>query len=203
MRLRRRLAAVALLAAAVALIPAGAALAHKGKLPEDALTLVRQAAALLAQDPGMTREVRERLQAALKSRKPEGVHLERVAEALRALDRRDVAAARRLLAAAIMPAGMPMPPLGPDGSAALPAAQGRASPPPAAAVPVPLPVRPPAAPVGEQQAPPSVEAAMQMSESLRARFGGSTVEIVLLAAGVGIIGLGLFFLRPGREERGR
>jgi len=175
MRLRRRLAALALLAAALALIPAGEALAHKRKLPEDALTLVRQAAALLAQNPGMTGEVRERLQAALKSRKPEGVRLEQVAEALRALDRRDMAAARRLLAAATMPAGMPMPPPGPVGSA----------------------------PAGEQQAPPSVEAAMQMSEPLRARFGGSTVEILLLAAGIGLAGLGLFLLRPGREEAGR
>lgn len=40
---------------------------------------------------------------------------------------------------------------------------------------------------------------MQMSEPLRARFGGSTVEILFLAAGIGLVGLGLFLLRPGKE----
>lgn len=42
-----------IIAAAIGLAKAsaGVALAHKGKLPTDALSLVRQAAALLAQDP--------------------------------------------------------------------------------------------------------------------------------------------------------
>lgn len=34
-------------------VGAAAVQAHKGKLPQDALTLVRQASALLAQNPGM------------------------------------------------------------------------------------------------------------------------------------------------------
>ncbi|MDQ7850205.1 MAG: hypothetical protein RB148_08025, partial [Armatimonadota bacterium] len=162
------------------------------------------------QNPGMTGEVRERLQAALKSRKPEGVRLEQVAEALRALERRDVATARRLLAMAIMPAGMPMPAPGPGGSVP-PRPQGRVGLPRTApglgSVPVPPPAAPesqqqasPVAPTGRQQAQPaSVVAAMQMSEPLRARFGGSTVEILFLAAGIGLVGLGLFLLRPGKE----
>src|SRR3990172_3292911 len=118
MKRHLRWVAAGILAAGLVGLAAGGALAHKGKLPEDALTLVRQAAALLAQNPGMTGEVRERLQAALKSKKPAGVHLDQVAEALRALEKRDVAGARRLLLAAIMPAGMPMPPAGPRRPAA-------------------------------------------------------------------------------------
>jgi len=43
------------------------ALAHKDKFPPNALSLVREAATLLAQDPKMQGEVKERLDAALKS----------------------------------------------------------------------------------------------------------------------------------------
>lgn len=166
--------------------PAQAGLAHKGKLPEDALTLVQQASALLAQNPGMTAEVRERLQAALKSRKPEGVNLDQVAEALRALERRDIATARRLLAASIMPATMPMPPQAPRRPPGQPPAPPEAPPPPAA----PLPAA---------QAPPSVEEAMKMAEPLRVRFTGSRAEIGILAAGLLLIALALVSFWRDRE----
>ena len=163
-------------------LSAGSALAHKGKLPEDALTLVRQAAALLAQNPAMTGEVRERLQLALKSRKPAGVHLDQVAEALRALDNKDIGAARRLLTAALMPAGMPMPPEGPG----RPAAQAKVAPPPSPAGP------PPAVQL-------SLETAMKMAAPLRVRFTGSRTETSVLATGLAFVGLGLFLL--GRSRR--
>src|SRR4030067_3019779 len=89
-----RVLIVLITAALLGLLP-GAVLAHKGKLPDDALTLVRQASALLAQNPGMTGEVRERLEAALKSKKTEGVRLELVADALQALKQNDPPVARR------------------------------------------------------------------------------------------------------------
>ncbi len=180
-----------ILAAGLVGVAAGGALAHKGKLPEDALTLVRQAAALLAQNPGMTGEVRERLQAALKSKKPAGVHLDQIAEALRALDKKDVGTARRLLLAAIMPAGMPMPPEGPGRSAPRAAAPSSAA---------PLPSPPPAVASGQ---PPgvqvSVEVAMKMAEPLQARFTGSKAENAILAGGLALVGFGLFLL--GRTRR--
>ncbi len=160
---------------------AGGVFAHKEKLPADALTLVRQASALLAQNPGMTGEVRERLEAALKSKKPEGVHLDQVALALRALEKRDVATARRLLLAAIMPAGMPMPPEGPRRPAARPTVT------PAAAAPAPPP--------GVQL---SVDVAMRMTEPLRVRFTGSRAETSVLTTGLGLVGLGLFLLGRSR-----
>ncbi len=189
MWMRRRVTVAVLLAVALLHIASGTVQAHKGKLPEDALTLVRQAVALLAQNPGMTGEVRERLQAALKSRKPEGVRLGQVAEALQALERGDVATARRLLTLAIMPAGMPMPAPGPGGSAA-PRLQVQAGP-------------AQTGPAREQRASPSAETAMRMSEPLRVCFGGSMAEILLLAVGLGLVGLGLFLLRPEREEGAR
>ncbi len=173
-------------------LPAGAVLAHKGKLPEDALTLVRQASALLAQNPGMAGEVRERLQAALKSKKPAGVHLGQVAEALRVLDKKDIGTARRLLLAAIMPAGMLMPPEGPGRTAP----RAAASPPSAA----PLPSPPPA--VGSGQPPAvqlSVEVAMKMAEPLQARFTGTKAENAVLAGGLALVGFGFFLL--GRTRR--
>ncbi len=180
-----------ILAAGLVWVAAGGALAHKGKLPEDALTLVRQAAALLAQNPGMTGEVRERLQAALKSKKPAGVHLDQIAEALRALDKKDVGTARRLLLAAIMPAGMPMPPEGPGRSAPRAAAPSSAA---------PLPSPPPAVASGQ---PPgvqvSVEVAMKMAEPLQARFTGSKAENAILASGLALVRFGLFLL--GRTRR--
>ena len=187
MKRHLRWVAAGILAAGLVGLAAGGALAHKGKLPEDALTLVRQAAALLAQNPGMTGEVRERLQAALKSKKPAGVHLDQVAEALRALEKRDVAGARRLLLAAIMPAGMPMPPEGPG----RPAAQMPAPPESAAAAPG----LPPAA----QPSPPSVDETMRMGEPLRARFTGSAAEVLVAALGLALIGAGVLSLWSGRE----
>lgn len=164
---------VSLLAAAP-----GAVMAHRGKLPEDALTLVRQASALLAQNPTMTGEVRERLEAALKSRKPQDVRLDQVAEALRALEKRDIAAARRLLTASMMPAGMPMPPEGP-GRATLPSPAS-----PSSAAPL---GRPAAQPSGSQP----VDVTLKLAEPLRVRFTASTAEIVILVVALGLIGLGL------------
>src|SRR3972149_4954735 len=107
MKRHLRWVAAGILAAGLVGLPAGGGLAPKGQLAGGALTLVRQASALLAQNPGMTGEVRERLQAALNSKKPAGVHLDQVAEAIRVLDKKDGGTARRLLLAAIMPAGMP------------------------------------------------------------------------------------------------
>lgn len=172
-----RLVLIGVLAATIAGAVSAATLAHEGKLPEDALTLVQQASALLAQNPGMTGEVRERLQAALKSKKPQGVHLDQVTLAVQALQRKDIATARRLLLEAIMPAGMPMP------------AQGR-GPQPSAAVP------PPAQP---SSPPPSVEIAMNLTEPLQVRFGRSKAEDVVLASSLALIGVGLTALWRGRE----
>lgn len=165
----------AVLAVMLAAEPATGALAHKGKLPEDALTLVQQASALLAQNPGMTGEVKERLQAALKSKKPEGVDLQAVSAALQALDNKDTAGARRLLMAAITPPGMPKPPR----------AVRRA---PAPSGPSTAPAVPPAA---EPAVPPPVDVAMKMAEPLQVQFARSTVETVLLAVSLALIGLGL------------
>lgn len=165
-------------------IVAGTARAHKDKLPGDALTLVQQASALLAQDPAMTGEVNERLQAALKSSKPQGVHLDQVREALQALGRQDMATARRLLMESIMPAGMPMPPDRPRSAAA---------PPPA---PSPAPSLPAVAP----PTPPSVDVALTIAEPLRVRFTGSRVEDMMLAMGVALIGIGVTSLWRSREK---
>ncbi len=170
----------------------GAAWAHKEKLPADALTLVRQASALLAQNPGMTGEVKERLEAALKSRKPQGVDLKQVAAALAALDKRDVATARRLLLTSIMPAGMPMPPQAPGRAAP----QAAGPPPPRATVPASPPAAAESAPMGAQL---SVEAAMTMAAPLQVRFAGSRAETSVLIMGLGFVGLGLFLL--GRSRR--
>ncbi len=164
----------------------GAGLAHKGRLPEDALTLVRQASALLAQNPAMTGEVRERLEAALKSRKPRGVRLEQVAEALRALERQDIAAARRLLMISIMPDGMPVPLENPGAASQMPA--------------VPSPVSPtPAPPRVQHSKPSSVTAAMAMAESLRMRFTSSRAEVAILVLALVLVGLGLTSLWRTRE----
>ena len=169
---------VLITAALVGLLP-GAALAHKGKLPDDALTLVRQASALLAQNPGMTGEVRERLEAALKSKKTEGVRLELVVSALQALRQNSTTAARRFLMESTMAAGVPMPPEGVRGAAPRPAAQ----------VPVPPPPR----------AQPSADVAMRSAEPLRAAYTGSRGEVGLLASAVVLIVLGLASLVRRRE----
>jgi len=166
------------------------ALAHKGKLPEDALTLVRQASGLLAQDPGMSGETKERLEAALESKRPQGVDLDKVREALTALDRKDIPGARQLLLAAITPAGMPLPPR--DVARASPSP----SPPPAA---VPVPVAPTSMPAAGG----SMMETMKMMEPLRSRFAGTPAELGLLAGAVVVIGLGLFSLRGGREVTAR
>lgn len=183
---------IGLLTAGLVGLGASVAEAHKGKLPEDALTLVRQAAALLAQNPAMTGEVRERLELALKSRKPAGVHLDQVALALRALDRRETAGARRLLLASIMPAGMPMPPERPRLSVPQPA------PPLVRRSPAPAPP-----PVTQQPSPPpSVEVAMKMTEPLSVRFTGSPAEVLVAAAGLALMGLGLLLLWSSPERSG-
>ncbi len=171
-----RLVLIGMLTVTIAGAVSAAAFAHEGKLPEDALTLVQQASALLAQNPGMTGEVRERLEAALKSKKPQGVHLDRVALAVQALQRKDIATARRLLLEAIMPAGMPMP------------AQGR-GPQPSAAAPPPAQPSPPS----------SVEVAMKMTEPLQVQFGRSKAEDVVLAFSLALMGFGLTALWRGRE----
>lgn len=163
---------------------AGSAGAHKGKLPDDALTLVRQAAALLAQNPAMTGEVKERLEAALKSKRTDGVHMDQVADALRAMERKDVGEARKLLMASIMPAGMPMPPQGPRSSTPAPPASSTAP-------PAPSPERP--------AGPPPVDVAMKMAEPLRVRFAGSRTETIILAVSLALIGLGLTSLWRSRE----
>lgn len=90
----RTVAAVILLAT----VPVGTALAHKDKLPSDALSLVRQAAALLAQDPKMQAEARERLEVALASKDVRGVDLTRIRQARDALAVGDIAAAPRAAA---------------------------------------------------------------------------------------------------------
>ncbi len=179
-----RRALVSTLTVALVSLLVGPAAAHNEKLPEDALTLVQQANALLAQNPAMTDEVEERLQAALKSSKPEGVHLDQVAQALQALARKDMASARGLLTEAIMPVGMPMPPAdvrrggatAPSGSAALPS--------PPSAQPSP---------------PPSVEVAMKMAEPLRGGFTRTASEDLLLAAALMLIAIGLASLGRGRD----
>ncbi len=171
-----RLILISILTMTIAGAVSAAAFAHEGKLPEDALTLVQQSAALLAQNPAMTDEVRERLQAALKSRKPQGVHLDQVTQALQALQRKDIGTARRLLLESIMPAGMPMPAQGPGPQTAA------AAPPPAQPSP-----------------PPSVDVAMKMTEPLQVRFGRSKAEDVVLALSLALIGFGLTTLRRGRE----
>ena len=173
-----RVLIVLITAALLGLLP-GAVLAHKGKLPDDTLTLVRQASALLAQNPGMTGEVRERLEAALKSKKTEGVRLELVAAALQALKQNDPAAARRYLAESTMAAGMPMPPEGVRVSTPRPAAQALVPPAP-----------------GPQ---PSVDLAMRSAEPLRAAYTGSRAEVGLLASAVVLIVLGLASLWRRRE----
>ena len=151
--------------------------AHKGKLPEDALTLVQQSSALLAQNPGMSGEVKERLRAALQSKRPQGVDLKSVSAALQALDRKDTVGARRLLLAAITPAGAPKPP------------QGVASPAPVSPM---APMTPPAV---AQPAAPSMETAMKMAEPLRTRFSGTGAEYGILGAAILLVGLGLVSLR--------
>jgi hypothetical protein len=176
--------------ALTALLVAGLAsgvLAHKGKLPEDALTLVRQASALLAQNPAMTAEVKERLEAALKSKRPQGVDLPAVSAALRDLNAKDIAGARRLLLAAITPAGMPTPPQGVR-RAPVPAEPPSAS-------------RVPAAPV--QLAPPPRDVVVSLGEPLQVGFAGSTAETVILSVALALIGAGLTLLRrsPGEAQQ--
>lgn len=157
-----RIAAI-VLAISITSAAAASVEAHEGKLPEDALTLVRQAAALLAQDPAMRGEVKERLRAALNSKRPEGVHLDQVKAALQALERNDSASARRLVASSMMPAGMIMSPQRPGGAAA-------PSVPSSSPAPAPAPA----------PRPQTVETMMAMAEPLRSDFTGSTAEVTLL-----------------------
>jgi|GEM_PF-3726649 len=168
-------------------IGATGALAHKGKLPEDALTLVRQASGLLAQNPGMSGEARERLEAALTSKKTAGVNLEQVREALAALEKRDIAAVRRLLLAAIAPTVVPQPSEGTKPPASTPA-------------PVVGPIPSPAPPAPMPMSPPQMELAMRMAEPLKVGFTRSTVETVLLAVSLALIGFGVAALWRSRGE---
>lgn len=163
------LRAALILAAILLAEMTGTALAHKGKLPPDALSLVRQAAALLAQDPKMLAEARERLEAALASEDARGVDLLKVREARDALAAGDMPAARRALTDAVI-AGAPMsaPP------------SGSAAPPPAAASPA------------------DTMAAMRMAEPLVTRFGGSPGELATLLLGLALVGVGVRALRRGR-----
>lgn len=171
---------VGVLAVTLLNLLAGSVTAHKEQLPGDALTLVRQAAALLAQNPAMTDEIKERLEAALKSPKPQGVRMTDVAEALKAADKGDIASARRFLVDAIVSAGVP--------AASQDEQQGQPSVP---AAPGALPATRPS---------PSVETAMKMAEPLRTRFAGSPVEDFLLALAVAFVGLGIVLLWRDREE---
>ncbi len=166
----------------IVMASAPAATAHKGKLPPDALTLVRQASALLAQSPGMSGEVKERLQAALQSKRPEGVDRQKVAAAIARLDRRDVPGARRLLLAAVSPPGMPMPPQGMSPTVPAPSAPSKAQ-----------------TSAAQPPAPQSMETAMRMSEPLRARFGGTSGEVMLLVVAGVLVAAGLLSLWAGRE----
>ena len=166
----RRRVVIAALGLVLAQGSADIALAHKGKLPPDALSLVRQAAALLAQDPKMQGEVKERLDAALKSADTRGVDLAKVKQARDALAAGDVPAARRALAEAIPPPGTPAP-----------------------AVPS---VEPPPQP--QQSSTPDPMAAMKMAEPLVVRVGRTSAEIGALIVGLALVVVGLVALRGGR-----
>lgn len=188
---RRRWICLALTAVLGALLVQGQmdiALAHKGKLPKDALTLVRQAAALLAQDPRMIAEVRERLDAALQSADSGAVDLAKVRQARDALAAGDILAARRALVDAIG-AGTPSPPGAPARSVPLPRS---------GATPGTMPVGPPSPEPGglPQQQPAAV--AMKMAEPLTTRFGGTSAEVATVLVGLALIAVGLVVLRPGR-----
>ena len=148
----------------------GVALAHKDKLPPDALSLVRQAAALLAQDPKMSGEAKERLEAALKSKDPLGVDLAKVRQALDALTARDIPRARRALA-----------------EATAPSASGPPSPQPSPGM-VPGMGTAPAA---------DAIAKMKMAEPLIARYEGTSAEVTTLLAGLVLVVAGVIMLRRG------
>lgn len=171
--LRAPIVAIALVLAASA-----PALAHKEKLPKDALTLVRQASAILAKDRKMAGEARERLDAALLSSDPRGVRMEFVHEARAALEAGRVEEARRLLARALLPAPAPRPakPKGASG--------------PATSVP------PPPAP-----RPQTTEERMRMDQALAPRYTGSAPEIGTAAAGVALLVAGLLGLRREAVRR--
>ena len=179
----RRRVVIAALGLVLAQGSADIALAHKGKLPPDALSLVRQAAALLAQDPKMQGEVKERLDAALKSADTRGVDLVKVKQARDALAAGDVPAARRALAEAIPP-GTPAP--------AVPSVE---SPPQPRVTPMPGPGAPP-----KQPSPtPDPMAEMKMAEPLLVRFGGTSAEIGALMLGLALVVVGLVALRGERR----
>ncbi len=163
----------------------GVALAHKDKLPTDALSLVTQAAALLAQDPKMSGEAKERLEAALKSKNPRGVDLVKVKQALDALAARDVSGARRALieATATPAAGTPVlpPRSGASPDAASPSAPGPSSSMPGA--------------VAEQRPQvPDAMAQMKMAEPLVARYGGTPGEVTGVVTGLALVVVGFVML---------
>ena len=179
-----------ILAAAIGLAQASAnvALAHKGKLPTDALSLVRQAAALLAQDPKMTAEVKERLDAALTSRDPRGVNLANVEQARSALASGDILATRRLLADAIVPvsAGTPAPSMPPSTSTT------------AGTIPMPPAASPPGSAEAVRPATAEQMATMKMAEPLVSRYTGTLGESTTVLVGLVLVVAGLVMLRRGR-----
>ena len=126
----------------------------------------------------MTAEVKERLEAALKSKRPQGVDLPAVAAALRALNAKDTVGARRLLLAALTPAGTPTP---------------RQS-----VRRAPAPTEPPSASIApttpEQPVPRPGDVVMSLGEPLRVGFARSTAETVILSIALALIGLGLTWL---------
>jgi hypothetical protein len=180
LRARARLWVPVVIAAAVLWGSAGHALAHKGKLPDDALALVRQAAALLAQDPTMLGEAMERLGAALNTKNTAGVDLVKVRQAREALLARNIPATRQALAEAVPSGPSAPPPMSPGG--APPAAQP--SPPGVASEP--------------RAAPPDPMAQMKMAEPLVVRYAGAPAETAIVLVGAALAVVGVASLRRGR-----
>ncbi len=183
---RRSWALLGALAVGIALVggSSGVALAHKDKLPPDALSLVRQAAALLAQDPKMSGEAKERLEAALTSRDPRGIVLAKVTQALNALAARDIPGARRALAeATAMPeAGSPAAPTQPGTS------------PQTASPPAPRPSPVPGVAPEQRPSVPDAMARMKMAEPLAVWYGGTPGELTALVAGLAFVVVGFVTL---------
>lgn len=176
-----------LVVSAVVVGSSGIALAHKEKLPPDALSLVKQAAALLAQDPKMAGEARERLEAALESKDARGVDLKKVKQALDALGARDIPSARRALVDALVAPAAAAP-----GPSVSPGAAPQTGPPMAA-----QPASPGTAPQ-PQSTPANSIAAMKMAEPLVTRFAGTGGEVTTLVVGLAFVVLGVATLLRGR-----
>ncbi len=180
LRARARRWVPVIIAAAILWSSAGIALAHKGKLPDDAVTLVRQAAALLAQDPTMLGEAMERLDAALKTKNTAGIDLVKVQQDREALLARNMPATRRALAEAVPSGTSAPPPMSPGGAppVAQPSPQGAAS--------------------ETRAAPPEPMAQMKMAEPLVVRYGGAPAETAIILVGAALAVVGAVSLRRGR-----